>query len=174
MSATPAADHQTVRNTEIDLGHGLPGSQCSVRSLSSACPPCLTKPSAVPDHALQSAHQTAKADPRSHRVPLSGPGRQKRISREISERTNHCRSNAAHAATTKVASQVLGVLLLSAAAASDTGLILGRPAHHDSSHDHPVAATTPTTTAQMNVGRRLTPRLASSTSRFPRSIDLWL
>ena len=72
--------------------------------------------------------------------------------------------NAAHAATENVASQVLAVLPLSAAAASDTGLTRGSPEAHDSSKDHPVAATTPATTAQINRQRRRLKKISPDVS----------
>ena len=62
--------------------------------------------------------------------------------------------NAAHAAPANVASQVLGVLPLSAAAASDTSLTRGSPEVHESTSDHPVAATRPATTAQISRHRK--------------------
>jgi hypothetical protein len=77
---------------------------------------------------------------------------------------------------------VLGVLPLSAAAASDTGLTRGSPAAHDSSKDHPVAATTPATTAQINRHRRRLKKISPDVSwgfmafftlSLPGTIFIW-
>ena len=59
---------------------------------------------------------------------------------------------------------MLAVLPLSAAAASDTGLTRGSPAAHDSSKDHPVAATTPATTAQINRQRSTLKKISPDAS----------
>ena len=108
--------------------------------------------------------QAATSTPSNHRPVLRGPRWHKRISREISERTHHCMRNAAHAAPANVASQVLRVLPLSAAAASDTSLTRGSPEVNESTSDHPVAATRPATTAQINRHRR---RLKKISPDFP-------
>ncbi len=62
-----SGDRTKVQIAESRLGRtpdhsdsGPLGSKCSVRLFASTCPPCLAKPSSVPDRDLKSAHQTAK------------------------------------------------------------------------------------------------------------------